>query len=71
VYELRPQSPSASSGSGASAAPPPSPREKVRTFVDKHGRKLWWLHSAYALVLGACVVAFAQKGFLHAPKTSA
>jgi hypothetical protein len=38
----------------------------VRAFVDRHGRKLWWLHSAYALILGACVVAFAQKGFLHA-----
>ena len=31
-----------------------------------HGRKLWWLHSAYALGLGITVVAFAQKGFDHA-----
>jgi hypothetical protein len=31
-----------------------------------HGRKLWWLHSVYALLLGTSVVAFAQKGFEHA-----
>jgi hypothetical protein len=35
-------------------------------FLDEHGRKLWWLHSAYALALGAGVVAFAHKGFEHA-----
>jgi hypothetical protein len=44
----------------------PSPKEKIRAFLKKHGRKLWWLHSAYALGLGISVVAFAQKGFDHA-----
>jgi len=44
----------------------PSPKEKIRAFFKKHGRKLWWLHSAYALGLGISVVAFAQKGFDHA-----
>lgn len=39
---------------------------KVRRFFREHGRKLWWLHSAYALGLGVGVVAFAQKGFDHA-----
>ena len=39
---------------------------RVRRFVRDHGRKLWWLHSAYALALGAGVVAFAHKGFEHA-----
>lgn len=34
--------------------------------MKRHGRKLWWLHSAYALGLGVTVVAFAQKGFDHA-----
>jgi hypothetical protein len=34
--------------------------------VSKHGRKLWWLHSAYALAIGAGVVAFARTGFEHA-----
>jgi Family of unknown function (DUF5924)/Protein of unknown function (DUF2914) len=38
----------------------------VRRFLGKHGRKLWWLHSGYALALGVGVVAFAQKGFGHA-----
>jgi hypothetical protein len=44
----------------------PSPRERLRAFMRQHGRKLWWLHSAYALGLGVTVVAFAQKGFDHA-----
>jgi len=34
--------------------------------MKRNGRKLWWIHSAYALGLGATVVAFAQKGFDHA-----
>jgi len=38
----------------------------VRRFFKRNGRKLWWLHSAYALTLGIVVVAFAQKGFDHA-----
>ena len=44
----------------------PSPRDKARAFLKLHGRKLWWLHSAYALGLGITVVTFAQKGFDHA-----
>lgn len=44
----------------------PSPRDRVKSFMRAHGRKLWWLHSAYALGLGVTVVAFAQKGFDHA-----
>jgi hypothetical protein len=39
---------------------------KGREFLRRHGRKLWWVHSAYALGLGLAVVAFAQKGFEHA-----
>jgi hypothetical protein len=38
----------------------------VRNFFRVHGRKLWWLHSVYALLLGCSVIAFAQKGFEHA-----
>lgn len=65
-------------GASASSAPPPnvrvvdpvpfapSPRERARMFLKKHGRKLWWLHSAYALALGISVIVFAQKGFDHA-----
>lgn len=44
----------------------PSPRDRLKSFMREHGRKLWWLHSAYALGLGIAVVAFAQKGFDHA-----
>jgi hypothetical protein len=39
---------------------------KVRDFLRKHGKRLWWLHSVYALGLGAFVVSVAQKGFDHA-----
>ncbi|MGH7297684.1 MAG: DUF5924 family protein, partial [Polyangiaceae bacterium] len=47
-------------------APPMRLTTRVRRFLRDHGRKLWWLHSAYALALGAGVVAFAHKGFEHA-----
>jgi hypothetical protein len=39
---------------------------RARVFLRKHGKKLWWVHSVYALGLGCSVVAFAQKGFEHA-----
>jgi hypothetical protein len=50
------------------SAPPPPMRltTRARRFLHDHGRKLWWLHSAYALALGMGVVAFARKGFEHA-----
>lgn len=34
--------------------------------MQAHGRKLWWLHSVYAMGLGTFVVLFAQKGFWFA-----
>jgi Family of unknown function (DUF5924)/Protein of unknown function (DUF2914) len=40
-----------------------SPVDRLRAFLKLHGRKLWWLHSAYALGLGVTVVTFAKKGF--------
>lgn len=39
---------------------------RVRAFLDEHGRKLWWMHSLYAMCLGGFVVMFAQKGFAYA-----
>ena len=39
---------------------------RFRGFLREHGRKLWWLHSAYALGIGVGVVTFAQRGFEHA-----
>ncbi len=54
-----PPRPSPASTIGASAV-------RVQRFLRSHGRKLWWMHSAYALALGASVVFFAQKGFEHA-----
>lgn len=38
----------------------------ARWILKRHGKKLWWLHTAYALSLGAFVVSYAQKGFQHA-----
>jgi hypothetical protein len=37
-----------------------------RSLIRKHGRKLWWMHSFYALLLGASVVVYAQEGLDHA-----
>ena len=38
----------------------------ARWLLKKHGKKLWWLHTFYALGLGVFVATFAQKGFLRA-----
>jgi hypothetical protein len=47
-------------------APPMRLTTRIRRFLREHGPKLWWLHSGYALALGAGVVAFARRGFDHA-----
>lgn len=44
----------------------PSPIDRARRWLRTHGRKLWWLHSTYALGLGVGVVLFARRGFEHA-----
>jgi hypothetical protein len=55
---------------GAAGLPAPPPRMKLltraRRFLRERTKQLWWLHSAYALALGAGVVAFARQGFEHA-----
>ncbi|WP_437962819.1 DUF5924 family protein (plasmid) [Sorangium sp. So ce119] len=45
---------------------PQDVKSAARAFFKRHHKKLWWLHTAYALSLGAFVVTFAQKGFQHA-----
>ena len=47
-------------------APPMRLTTRARRFLREHGRRLWWLHSLYALALGLGVIAFARKGFEHA-----
>ncbi len=39
---------------------------RLQRLLRKHAKKLWWLHTTYALCLGAFVVVYAQKGFSHA-----
>lgn len=39
--------------------------DRIRAWLHQHHRKLWWLHSLYAMALGAFVVAFAQKGLAY------
>ena len=39
---------------------------RVRAFMARHGNKLWYLHSAYALTVGAFVVMYASKGYDNA-----
>ncbi len=41
-------------------------REILADLVKRHEKKIWWLHTAYALSLGAFVATFAQKGFERA-----
>ena len=40
--------------------------DRLQSVLARHGRKLWWFHSLYALTLGTFVVLFAQKGFERA-----
>ncbi len=49
-----------------SGEPPATALKGVRAFLREHGRRLWWLHSVYALGIGVGVVTFAQRGFEHA-----
>lgn len=58
--------PEAEGASGGLAGLHAASFQRARRFLRDHGRKLWWLHSAYALALGMGVVAFAQEGFQHA-----
>lgn len=57
--------------------PPPQPevapptkwgelKEVGREFLHRHEKKIWWLHTVYALSLGAFVATVAQKGFERA-----
>jgi hypothetical protein len=39
---------------------------RARRFLRDHHRKIWWVHSLYALGLGAFVASFAQKGLERA-----
>ncbi len=41
-------------------------REIGRELLKRHEKKIWWLHTCYALSLGAFVATFAQKGFERA-----
>jgi uncharacterized membrane protein YobD (UPF0266 family) len=45
---------------------PQSVQAHLRATLKRHGKKLWWMHSAYALALGISVIVFAQRGFEHA-----
>jgi len=38
----------------------------LKDFVKRHEKWMWWLHTAYALSLGAFVATFSQKGFERA-----
>lgn len=40
----------------------------LKEFVHRNEKVIWWLHTAYALCLGAFVASFASKGFENARK---
>ncbi len=60
--------PGPNNGPNANQAASGKPRivTRVEETLKKHGSKLWWLHSMYAMCLGIGVVMFAQKGFERA-----
>ena len=64
-FEPKPRPP-LSPPSPATPSYRPGAADKARQLFKRHGKKLWWLHSLYALLLGAAVVTYAQKGFEHA-----
>jgi len=41
-------------------------REILKEFVKRNEKWIWWLHTVYALSLGAFVATFASKGFEQA-----
>lgn len=41
-------------------------REVFKDLLKRHEKKIWWLHTFYALGLGAFVATFAQKGLERA-----
>jgi hypothetical protein len=50
----------------SSAPSPPAAATGFKGFLVRWGRRVWWLHSFYALGLGTFVMAYAQKEFAHA-----
>lgn len=57
--------------SGTHPSEPPKGRyaelkEVFKDLLKRHEKKIWWLHTAYALALGAFVATFAQKGLERA-----
>lgn len=40
----------------------------LKDFIHRNEKVIWWLHTAYALCLGAFVASFASKGFENARK---
>ncbi|MFO0556120.1 MAG: DUF5924 family protein [Polyangiaceae bacterium] len=68
---LGPSQPIGSGGRGVIPGEDPPSRfaeikEIFREFLHRHEKKIWWLHTTYALSLGAFVATFAQKGFERA-----
>lgn len=64
-----PSAPPEAPPGGKVVAPSQAPAgllDLARGFLKRHGKKLWWLHSAYALALGVGVVLVAQRGFERA-----
>lgn len=44
---------------------PPKPKGKIRTFLDRHERILWWGHSIYALLFGVGFMWLGSANFTY------
>ena len=52
-----------SSSEAGEEAKPRGVFASITLWLKDHGRKLWWIHSLYALGLGVFVVTYAQRGY--------
>ncbi|MBR58207.1 MAG: hypothetical protein CMH54_09320 [Myxococcales bacterium] len=61
------QAPPTSQPKPPPVSPEPAPTKKgpIGRFLEKHGRKLWWLHSFWALVWGMLFMVLAGKGYSY------
>jgi len=64
--QRRPETPAAQESDDAPKGRFAELLEVFKDLLKRHEKKIWWLHTVYALSLGAFVATFAQKGLERA-----